>query len=559
MAPARIDRTEGVTTQMGRTPKATTQGWTYANVWEAVADRFPDAPAVDGDGRITTWRDFDQRADGVAAALLDAGLDQQAKVAQLLYNSPEYLESLFAAFKAGLVPVNTNYRYTGDELAYLWDNADVEAVVFHGDLADRCDELRHRLDGIKLWLWVDAGTGPCPEWAVPYEDAAGRRPGRTTPSWGRSGSDLYLLYTGGTTGHPKGVMWPQDTLFRMLEELNNRKPDETADAVAHAATLTKPGPRVLPAPPLMHGTATWFAMPALSQGGCVVTLSDRNFDPARLLDTIVDEDVKGLCIVGDAFARPIADALDAEPDRWDLTGLRVLFSSGVMFSAATKARILAHASRCLLVDSLGSSESGGLGRTLTSADDEGTGATAAFRIGPTTRVVDDDGKDVVPGSGERGRIAVRGHIPIGYYGDPVKTAETFLTIDGVVHVVAGDWAEVDEDGTIRLLGRGSVCINTGGEKVFPEEVEEAIKAQPGVRDAVVVGVPDERFGEMVVAVVEPTPGAAVDPGALTTELRDHLAGYKVPRRVIVREVGRAANGKADYRGLRDVAIESARG
>ena len=327
---------------------------------------------------------------------------------------------------------------------------------------------------------------------MPYEEAATRRPGRTTAPWGRSGSDLYLLYTGGTTGHPKGVMWPQDTLFRMLEELNNRKPDETPDAAAHAAEPGRSRARACcPRPPLMHGTAMWFAMPALSQGGCVVTLSDRGFDPARLLDTIVDERVRGLCIVGDAFARPIADALDAEPDRWDLSGLRVLFSSGVMFSAATKARILAHAPSCILVDSLGSSESGGLGRTLSTADDgQGRGATAAFKIGPTTRVVDDDGADVVPGSGERGRIAVRGHIPIGYYGDPVKTAETFLTIDGVVHVVAGDWAEVDEDGTIRLLGRGSVCINTGGEKVYPEEVEEAIKAQPGVRDAVVVGVPE---------------------------------------------------------------------
>ena len=269
----------------------------------------------------------------------------------------------------------------------------------------------------------------------------------------------------------------------------------------------------------MHGTAMWFAMPALSQGGCVVTLSDRGFDPARLLDTIVEERVRGLCIVGDAFARPIADALDAEPDRWDLSGLRVLFSSGVMFSAATKERILAHAPSCILVDSLGSSESGGLGRTLSTADDgQAGGATAAFKIGPTTRVVDDDGNDVVPGSGERGRIAVRGHIPIGYYGDPVKTAETFLTIDSEVHVVAGDWAEVDTDGTIRLLGRGSVCINTGGEKVYPEEVEEAIKARPGVRDAVVVGVPDERFGEMVVAVVEPTPGASVDADSLVAEL-----------------------------------------
>jgi acyl-CoA synthetase (AMP-forming)/AMP-acid ligase II len=530
--------------------------WNFADVWEAVADRFPDEPALAAAGRGTSWRSFDERADGVAAALLAAGLGRQAKVAQYLFNGPEYLESVFACFKAGLVPVNTNYRYTGDELAYLWDNAEVEAVVFHSDLVDRCDELRGRFGRIRLWLWVDAagagGDGACPDWAVPYEQAATSAPGRTTAEWGRSGDDLFLLYTGGTTGHPKGVMWPQRTLFTMLEELNGRDPGDVADPVGRAAALDRPGPRVLPAPPLMHGTAMWFAMPALDQGGCVVTVGDRSFDPAALLDTIVADRVKGVCIVGDAFARPLADALDAEPDRWDLSGLRVVFSSGVMFSAATKARVLAHAPRALIVDSLGSSESGGLGRSLTNAGDDAS--TASFKVGPTTRVVDDDGRDVAPGSGQRGRLAVTGRIPIGYYGDPVKTAETFLTIDGVVHVVAGDWAEVDEDGTIRLLGRGSVCINTGGEKVYPEEVEEAIKACAGVRDAVVVGIPNERFGEEVAAVVEPSPGIELDADAILAELRDHLAGYKVPRRVLVRDVGRAPNGKADYRALRDLVI-----
>ncbi|HET6948860.1 MAG TPA: AMP-binding protein [Acidimicrobiales bacterium] len=537
-------------------------GWTFADVWEAVADRFPDEPAQIGGGTATTWRAFDRRADGIAAALLGAGLGRQAKVAQFLYNGPEYLESVHAAFKAGLVPVNTNYRYTGGELAYLWDNADVEAVVFHGDLAAQCEEVRHRLGRVRLWLWVDVGTGPCPPWAVPYAQAAESAPGDgpTRAPWGRSGDDLLLLYTGGTTGQPKGVMWPQDTLFRMLEELNGRAPGAVADPAARAAALDRPGPRVLPAPPLMHGTALWFAIPALSQGGCVVTCPDRHFDPARLLDTVVEQQVKGLCLVGDAFGRPLADALDAEPGRWDLSGLRVLFSSGVMFADATKARLLAHAPRALVVDSLGTSESGGLGRSLTGGVDGDGGAaaaTAAFTVGPTTRVVGDDGRDVVPGAGQRGRLAVSGHIPAGYYGDPDKTAETFLTLDGVVHVVAGDWAEVEADGTIRLLGRGSVCINTGGEKVYPEEVEEAVKRVAGVRDAVVVGVPDERFGEIVTAVVEPVAGATVDPAAVTSEVRRTLAGYKVPRRVVVGPIGRAPNGKADYRRLRDTAIAAA--
>lgn len=538
---------------------STTNGWSHADVWEAVAARFPDEPALVHDGVVTTWADFDHRADGVARALLAAGLGQQAKVAQYLYNGPEYLESFFAAFKVGLVPVNTNYRYTGPELEYLWRNADVEAVVLHGDLAATAAEVRPSVPAVKLWLWVDAGDGStCPDWAVPYEQAAasGVAGEHAVGPWGRSGDDLILLYTGGTTGHPKGVMWPQETLFRMLEDSNGRPvpaTGEPADPAARVAGFAKPGPRVLPAPPLMHGTAMWFALPALNAGGSVVTTSDRRFDPARLLDTLVDQQVKGICIVGDAFARPLADALDAAPDRWDLGHVRVIFSSGAMFSAATKARLLAHAPKAIAIDNLGSSESGGLGQAR--ADATSAGATARFSVGETTRVVDDDGRDVEPGSGQRGRLAVTGFIPVGYYGDPVKTAETFLAIDGRTHVVAGDWAEVEADGTIRLLGRGSVCINTGGEKVFPEEVEEALKEQPGVADAVVVGVPDDRFGEVVVGVIEVADDAPSDDD-LRAALRDQLAGYKVPRRLVRHPIGRAPNGKADYARLRTLAVDT---
>ncbi|MDA8147445.1 MAG: AMP-binding protein [Actinomycetota bacterium] len=529
-----------------------TTGWNFADVWEAVAGRFPGEPAQRYGSRTVSWAELDRRADGVAAALVDAGLARQAKVAQLLYNAPEYLESVFASFKVGLVPVSVNYRYTGDELVYLLDNADAEAVVFHGSLAGVCDEIRPRLPRVRRWLWVaDDGAGACPAWAVPYEEAAtsGMRP----PAVPRSGDDLMLLYTGGTTGAPKGVMWPQDTLFRMLEELNGAVPAPDADAAAHAAGLARPGPLVLPAAPLMHGTAMWFVLPVLSRGGSVITLPQRSFEPEALLDALCLHRVKGLCIVGDAFARPLVAALDADPERWDLSGLRVVFSSGVSFSAETQAALLRHATGAVVVDSLGSSESGGLARTQARA---GSGAPAPrFTVGRTTRVVDETGADVEPGSGRRGRLAVTGHIPLGYYRDPEKTAETFVTIDGVRYVVAGDWAEVEADGTIRLLGRGSVCINTGGEKVYPDEVEVAVKRAAGVRDAVVVGVPDERFGETVVAVIEAEPGAAVDPGEVTAEVRRTLAGYKAPRRVVVvPSLERAPNGKADYRRLRDLAI-----
>lgn len=558
-------------------------GWNFADVWEAVADRFPEAPALRIAGRSIAWSAFERRAEGVAAALAEAGLTDQSKVAQLLYNSPEYLESFFAAVKQAAVPVNVNYRYTGDELRSLLDDADAEAVVFHSSLTATCDAVRRQLPAIRLWLQVDDGGEPCPRWAVPYEQAAGSADARHRHPSRRSGDNLVLLYTGGTTGQPKGVMWPQDTLFRMLEELNRRPVASSADPQAYAAAIDRPGPRVLPAAPLMHGTAMWFALPALSRGGCVVTMAHHGFDPAALLDTVVADQVKGLCIVGDAFARPIVRALEDHPGRWDLSGLRVVFSSGASFSPSTKAALLANSSRAVIVDSLGSSESGGLARThttaadITSTDitagtpDSGSGtdhcssgrptrldAAGSFLVGANTRVIDENNRDVEPGSGRRGRLAVSGHIPVGYYGDPIKTAETFVTIDGVVHVVAGDWAEVEADGTIRLLGRGSTCINTGGEKVFPDEVEVAIKRLPAVRDAVVVGIPDSRFGETVAAVVEPEPGATVDLATVADEVRRTLAPYKAPRHlVLVPSIGRAANGKADYRHLQALAAAAA--
>lgn len=535
--------------------------WNLADVWEATAERFPDSTALAVPGSTLAWRDFDTRADGVAHTVLDAGLGHQAKVAQYLYNCPEYLESFFACCKAALVPVNTNYRYTGDELAYLWANADVEAVVFHGAFTERCEELRHRTDQIRLWLWVDDGSGSCPSWASPYEVAAGRGRdvGRLMPAEGRSGDDLVLLYTGGTTGQPKGVMWRQDTLFRMLEELNGRDLECFESAADRACTLERPGPRVLPAPPLMHGTALFFALPVLGQGGCVVTTTDRRFDVEALLDAITQEQIKGLCIVGDAFAKPIVDALDREPERWDLGGVRVVFSSGVALSPSSKARLLTHLPKATVVDSLGSSETGSVARSMSSAGGTTAAeATVSFQVGRRTRVVDDDGQDLLPGSGEVGRVVLAGHLPLGYYKDPEKTAETFVKLDGTSHVITGDWAEVAEDGTLRFLGRGSVSINTGGEKVYPEEVEEAIKAVAGVEDAVVVGVPDDRLGEVVAAIVEPTEGAIVDVDLLDESLRRSLASFKVPRIVVQQPIGRAVNGKADYRSLRAIAVEAAR-
>jgi fatty-acyl-CoA synthase len=517
-------------------------------VWETIADTLPDAPALVHGNRRITWSDFDSRADGVARALIDAGTEKQDKVAQYLYNSNEYLESVYACFKAGLVPVNTNYRYTDDELAYLWDNSDAVAVVFHGAFTERVEAVRPRVPRVRMWLWVDDGSGACPPFATSYEDAA-QRPGvRARAPWGRDGDDIYMLYTGGTTGMPKGVMWREHDLYRLLSESTMHDPDEP-DLDAVRSRLKGPGPTTLPACPLMHGTGSFASFGILSLGGSVVTLTRRRFDITELLDTIERESVNSIAIVGDAFARPMLDALDANPGRWDISSLIIVLSSGVMWSEATKQGLLRHHPGMMLVDVFSSSEALGMGQSISG----GTSAasTAKFVLGERARVVTDDARDVAPGSGEVGMVAVRGLGPVGYYKDPEKTASTFRVIDGERYSIPGDFATVDADGTLRVLGRGSVCINTGGEKVFPEEVEEVLKEHPGVRDAVVVGVPNDRFGEVVCAWIQPVDGGEVDADALVAHAKQRLAGYKAPRHVLsTASIGRSPAGKVDYARLK---------
>ncbi len=517
--------------------------WTFADVWETVADAVPERIAQRHARRDHTWREFDTRADGIAAALMRAGLKQQAKVALYLHNAPEYLETAFAAMKAGLVPVNTNYRYVEDELVYLWDDADASAVVFHGGFTDRVDAVRLRCPAVRLWLHVDDGTTPCPAWASRYEAAASAAPGRVRAAWGRSGDDLILIYTGGTTGLPRGVMWRQHDLFLAS---NTTGDPETADTRHVRDRLGRSAPPMgLPAAPLMHGTGFVFAATILNRGGTVLTLPGQVFDPAALLDAAQASSVTDLCIVGDAFCRPIVDALDGDPGRWDLSALKVVSSSGMMWSAGVKQRLLKHAPGVLMIDFLNSSEASGLGRSLTSAKRSDRGAR--FRLGDNAFVIDDDGSPVTPGSGIPGRLAVRGRIPLGYYKDPVKTAATFPIIGGVRCAIPGDYATVEADGSITLLGRGSVSINTGGEKVFPEEVEEVIKTYPAVRDAVVVGLPDARFGQVVAAMVEAPGWSGSDRDALIEHARRRLARHKVPRIIMpVASVERGPNGKASY-------------
>jgi len=533
-------------------------GWNFADVYEAVAARVPDRPCqVQGD-RTVTWAQFDARADALAADLLAAGLRQQSKVAAYLYNCPEYLETYVAAFKGGFAPVNTNYRYAHDEIVYLFSNADAEAVVFHAAFVALLDVARHELPMVRRWYCVDDGTAPVPDWAVAYESVV------TTPvtgpvrgPWGRSGDDLLLLYTGGTTGMPKGVMWRQDDLFSVLGGGGNAvlgvPPAESLDDLAARLSPDTTGFMLLSACPLMHGTGQFSSLIAMNMGGCVVSLPSRHFDVNELLGEVERNRVNSIIIVGQAFAGPILEHLDANPTAHDLSSVVMMSSSGVMWSHDNKEGLLRHLPQAALFDSFGSSEAVGMGASVSTA--AGASQTARFQLGPNCVVFTEDGRRVQPGSGERGLVAVGGFIPVGYYKDEVKSAQTFRMFEDRRWSVPGDWAEVADDGTLILLGRGSVCINTGGEKVFPEEVEEALKQHPAVRDAVAVGIPDERFGETICAVVEVAPGAAPSLAELSDHVKAHLAHYKAPRHlVVVDTIGRAPNGKVDYRRLTGLAV-----
>jgi fatty-acyl-CoA synthase len=535
--------------------------WNFADAWEVAAEVRGDSRALLHDSHERSWAEFDRRAAGVAKTLLAGGLGHQAKVAQYLYNCNEYLEALFGAEKASMIPVNTNYRYTDKELTYIWDNADAQAVIFHGSFTKNVERVRSLVPNVKLWLHVDDGGDPCPDWAMPFEEAANAlgpdEDPHITGQTPRSGDDLYFLYTGGTTGTPKGVMWRQDDLFAVL---NGGSPlplpeDAGLEGVRKMlVALSASPPVVLPACPLMHGTGAFTAFSCLMLGGCVVTLPGRGFDAELLLDTVQREKVNLVTIVGDSFAKPILRALDANPGRFDLSSLLGFLSSGVMWSEETKQGFHRHNPNMLLIDSFGSSEAIGMGNSVSTAGAEAH--TASFQLGEAAKVIDDDCNDIVPGSGQPGRIALGGRIPVGYYKDEAKTAATFVTIGGERYSIPGDYALVEADGSLQLLGRGSVSINTGGEKVFPEEVEEVLKTHPAVADAVAVGIPDERFGEAITAVVELSPGAGAAEEELIGHVKGQIASFKAPRRVVfVDAIGRSPAGKVDYKMLRALAME----
>jgi len=530
--------------------------WNLGSAWEAIADTVGDAPALIHAEEVRSWSDFEDRSARLASVFTDSGIGPDSKVAHLLYNGPEYIEATFASFKCRSVPVNVNYRYTESELRYLLDNSDAEAVVVSSELAGRLDAVRGDLPGLRLVVQV--GDGELIGGAVRYSDAiAAADP---APRIERSADDLWFLYTGGTTGMPKGVMWPHRSLwgintpsFKGVGEPQPTTMDELVDTVRRVVTEGRTV-RQLPAAPLMHGTSAISSWGVLSTGGSIVTLTSHSLDALELLDAVDHRRVTNLVIVGDAFAKPILAALDAEPTRWDLSSLRMVISSGVMWSQPVKDALLAHVD-VVLADLVGSSEAVGFANSV--AKRGRSAATARFRLGENATVLTDDGVAVEPGSGEVGMLAVGGPIPIGYYKDPDKSAATFRTVGGVTWSIPGDHATVEADGTIRLMGRGSVCINTAGEKVFPEEVEETLKLHPAVLDANVVGVPDDKWGQAVTALVGMVDGAEVADAELVAHCKVTLAGYKCPKHIIVVDrIHRGPNGKADYRWAAAVAADA---
>lgn len=536
--------------------------WHLANVWESICDAIPESPAVRYNDVALTWQAYDDRAARLAQVFSEAKLKVGAKVAVYCHNRNEYLEAQYAAFKARLVPINVNYRYLESELAHVFNNSDSQAIVFEAEFAPRLRSIRDQLNKATLFIEIDDGSGEHLEGALSYEDAIAVS--RPMPRITRSGDDIYMLYTGGTTGLPKGVMYDHHTFVTSLlgKSMQLRKlefPDSPSALGPIIKGLADAGrsPRALPACPLMHGTGMWVGVIIPhSLGGEVILADNRKFDADVLLEIMEDTGAQEIVIVGDVFAKPMAKALataKANKTPYDMSKMQMVNSSGVMFSTEAKKALLEHLD-VIVFDSMGSTE-GSMGTSVSSRQTIDNDKTGKFQLSPTTRVFTEDGRAVKPGSGEVGLICNGGMVPIGYYKDEKKSAQTFKLIDGIRYSVPGDYATLDEDGTINLLGRGSTCINSGGEKIYPEEVEEAIKTHDAVFDCLVVGVPDERFGEGVAAVFSTDGNVAVTAETMKAHVRVALADYKAPRHYVqVATVPRAVNGKADYKQTKALAL-----
>lgn len=519
-----------------------------ADLYESVADRIPDREALVADGRRFTFAELDTEANRIASHFLSAGIGRGDHVGFYLKNQPEYTIGLLGATKASAAPVNVNWRYVQEELRYLMGDADLACVVVHAEFLDRLVEIMDDVPTLRHVVVVGADDGArLPDIAVRWEDAVATQPTDRPRLGERSPDDHWIIYTGGTTGMPKGVMWRHEDLFFAGMGGGNPVAEPVSTPEELAERIDPDGYQMVmfAAPPLMHGAAQLGTFIGFWGGHKVVHIP--HFDGPGAMQLIHDEKINTISIVGDAMALPLVDAMENAPDdTWDASALFVISTAGAIMSAAVRDKLKKHFPNAMILDSFGSSETGFNGMAAEgSSPDEGLKFTVTSR----SAVIADDLTVVVPGSGVEGFMAQRGHIPLGYYGDDEKTAATFPTIDGTRWVLMGDRATVDAEGVIHVLGRGSTCINSGGEKIFPEEVEAALKTHPAIVDALVAGIPDERFGQRVAAVLQlDSDVEAPDQSQLEEHLGPRLARYKVPRfTTVVDEIQRSPAGKADYR------------
>jgi 3-oxocholest-4-en-26-oate---CoA ligase len=526
-----------------------------ADLAEHAVDAVPDRVAlICGDEQLT-YAQLEENANRLAHYLLDQGVQKDDKVGLYCRNRNEIVIAMLGIVKAGAILVNVNYRYVEGELRYLFDNSDMVALVHERQYSDRVANVLPDTAGVKTILVVEDGSGDDYQRYGGVEFYAAIAQGSPERDFvERSGDDIYLLYTGGTTGFPKGVMWRHEDIYRVLfggTDFATGEFVKDEHDLAKAAAANPPMIRY-PIPPMIHGatqSATWMS---IFSGQTTVLAPEFNAD--EVWRRIHDHKVNLLFFTGDAMARPLLDALLAhqeEGNEYDLSSLFLLASTAALFSPSIKERLLELLPNRVITDSIGSSETGFGGTSIVAKDAPHSGGPRVT-IDHRTVVIDDDGNEVKPGSGVRGLIAKKGNIPVGYYKDEKKTAETFKTINGVRYAIPGDYAQVEEDGTVTMLGRGSVSINSGGEKIYPEEVEAALKGHPDVFDALVVGVPDARYGQHVAAVVQARPGARPTLSGLDSFVRAEIAGYKVPRSLwLVDEVKRSPAGKPDYRWAKE--------
>ncbi len=531
--------------------------YNIADLFEHTADVVPDRVAVvDGDRRFT-YRELDERANRIAHFLAARGIGADDHVGIYAKNSHQWLEAMLGCLKIRAVPINVNYRYVTDELAYLIGNAELVGCVYDQEYAERLAAVADRSPKLTTFVHIedDSGLDTASLGSIEFEDALAR----CTPvrDFGeRSGDDLYVIYTGGTTGMPKGVMWRSEDIFFALgqgidSQTGERVPHEHFRAEQAAASEIPLVFCIIP--PLMHGAAQIATLSQWFLGSTLVLV--RQFDPEGVWDTFQEHGVNSVLITGDAMARPLIEALEAEPERWDLSQLISLSSSAALFSQSVKDRYLDRLPSLIITDSIGSTESGFNGITYASKGAKPAAGGPTVKAGADVVVLDEELRLIPEGDDRIGRLGRGGNIPLGYFNDPVKTAETFVVAaDGKRYVVSGDAARWAGDGQITMLGRGSVSINSGGEKIFPEEVEQALKAHPAVQDCTVVGVSDERWGQKVAAIVQFVPGTTATLDELGTHTRNHIAGYKVPRELhVVDTIVRSPSGKPDYRWAKELA------